>query len=86
MMRPWRRCFYVQDYCVYLSVCGSRPHQPHGDDIWGTSRSGGKVDVPWAYSQKWKVETAHVQLSKSLVSHAQPLISAHERREEREEN
>ena len=26
MMRQWRCSFYAQDYCVYLSVCGSRPH------------------------------------------------------------
>lgn len=62
MMRPWRCCFYVQDYCVYLSVCGSRQHIPmvmiFGEPpvyIYpGLVGGGREVDVPWAYSQKWK--------------------------------
>lgn len=49
MMRPWRRCFYAQDYCVYLSVCGSRPHHHHGDNIRGTSRSA----VWWEGGGRW---------------------------------
>ena len=61
MMRQWRCSFYAQDYCVYLSVCGSRPHilmvmvfgeWPGLVRGWGCSMG--------LFS---KVETAHVQIS-----------------------
>jgi hypothetical protein len=58
MMRPWQCSFYVQEYCVYLSVCGSRPH------ILMVMVFGGLVGSVrgWGCSMGWvsKLGIAHV--------------------------
>ena len=73
-MRPWQCCFYVQDYCVYLSVCGSRQHilmvMIFGEPpvyIYPGLVGGG---CPMGLFSK--VETAHVQ-----ISHAQRTTTNH---------